>query len=318
MPASKDTATGAAASPPAEGHRRKLAERRFWYGVAAGGLTALIWGGQAVVARRSVLDGLTATDVTVLRFAVAGLVLLPVALRQRPFAVGKLGWARGLVLATLAGAPYSLVIVGGVAFLPALQSAVVIFGVIPIAAAALGYGVLGHPLSVGKIACLALIVVGLAVFAWTTLSTTGPEAWPGYVLFVIAGTMWGGFTTLSKLWGVDAGDATVTTAVLSLFSVPIWLVLLPVRLGVASSGAIALQAIYMGLLVGVASTYLYIRAVALLGPVRAATFTALVPIITSVLSIAILGEHPSALELVGMAVVIVAVVFSLRLDRPQA
>jgi len=47
---------------------------------------------------------------------------------------------------------------------------------------------------------------------------------------------------------------------------------------------IALQAGYMGLLVGVASMYLYTRAIALLGSVRASVFVALVPLVTALAS----------------------------------
>src|SRR5688572_7891409 len=114
-------------------------KRRFWLGITAGAICALIWGGQAVVARRSVHDGLTPADVTVLRYLVAGVAVLPLSFRRRPFPVGPLGWRRALALATLAGAPYSLIVVGGVAFAPALHSAVITFGVIPIASTALAY-----------------------------------------------------------------------------------------------------------------------------------------------------------------------------------
>src|SRR5260370_8726445 len=81
--------------------------RRFWKGLGLGILCALIWGMQAVVSRRSVLDGLSAADVTILRFLVAGAVLLPVALGVRPIIVGELGWRRALVLTLLAGPPHT-------------------------------------------------------------------------------------------------------------------------------------------------------------------------------------------------------------------
>ena len=51
-----------------------------WLGFILGALRALFWGVQAIISRQSVADGLTAGDVAVLRFATAGLLLLPVAL----------------------------------------------------------------------------------------------------------------------------------------------------------------------------------------------------------------------------------------------
>src|SRR5262249_19193616 len=106
----------------------------FWKGIGLGVLCALIWGVQAVVSRRSVIDGLSAADVTILRFIVASLVLLPVALGLRPVAIGELGWRRALVLTFLAGAPYTLILVGGAAFAPALHNAVITPGLIPVIA----------------------------------------------------------------------------------------------------------------------------------------------------------------------------------------
>src|SRR5260370_37003747 len=90
--------------------------RRFWKGLGLGILCALIWGVQAVVSRRSVLDGLSAADVTILRFLVASAVLLPVALGIRPILVGALGWRRRLVLSLLPGAPYTAILVGAAGF----------------------------------------------------------------------------------------------------------------------------------------------------------------------------------------------------------
>lgn len=264
------------------------------------------------------LDGLTAADVTVLRFLVAGLVLLPAAIRRRPFAVGQLGWRRGLTVGLLAGAPYSLVIVGGAAFLPALHSAVVIFGAIPLASTALAYGVFGDRPSGQKIASLLLVVAGLVVFGWHTLSGgAAAAAWPGFALFLVGATMWALFSALSKRWDVPPLQATVTIAMLSLASVPVWIALLPTRLAYASLSAIALQASYMGLLVGVASTYLYTRSVTLLGPVRASMFVALVPPLTALLSAPLLGERPTASEIAGMLAVASGVALSLRRGRSR-
>jgi len=68
----------------------------------------------------------------------------------------------------------------------------------------------------------------------------------------------------------------------------------------------------MGLLVGVASMYLYTGAIALLGSVRASVFVALVPLVTALASAPVLAEHPNVSEVVGMVAVVLGVVPSLR------
>jgi drug/metabolite transporter (DMT)-like permease len=270
---------------------------RFWQGITAGALCALIWGGQAVVMRLSVFHGLTPADVTVLRCVVAGAALLPLSVRRHAFPIGQLGWRRALALAILAGAPYTLVVVGGVAFAPALHSTVVTFGVIPIAATALAYPAFGERPGLGKVTGLGLILAGLVLFGWESFRSAPTSAWHGYVLFVLAATMWAGFSTLSKIWCVDPITATATIAFLSLASVPVWVALFPMRLAQTNIGAIVLQAAYMGLLVGVLSMYLYTRAIALLGSVGASVFVAIVPVVTALMSPAVLAEWPTAPEM---------------------
>jgi drug/metabolite transporter (DMT)-like permease len=288
--------------------------RKFWRGLALGIVCALIWGGQAVVSRQSVADGLTAADVTIVRFLAASCVLLPFALRARPFLVGELGWGRALVLTALAGAPYSLVLVGGVAFAPALHSAVVTPGLIPLIATGLAYAVLGERPGGLKIVALGLVTGGTLLFSWEALVSTPARAgaWQGDLLFVLAAAMWAAFGLLSKLWGAHSIGSTATICVLSLLSVPLWAGFFPLRLASAEASAILLQALYQGVLVGAAALFLYTRSVALLGSVRAAMFLPLVPVVAGLAAFLILGEQPSSMEILGTAIVVAGMALVLR------
>jgi drug/metabolite transporter (DMT)-like permease len=282
-------------------------ERATFLGLLYSLLCAVIWGGQAVVARLSAFQGLTNADVTVLRFAVAGCVLFPLALRNRPFPVGQLGVPRALVLFALAGAPYVMVLVGGAAFAGAADSAAITFGVIPIASAAFAHLLLGERLKAGRAAVLALIGCGITFFAYRSLLeaiSDGRQTLRGHLLFIVAGIMWAGFTVLSRRWRVNPMAATATISVISLASLPIWMLLFPSRIAEGSAYAVLMQAIYMGLLVGVLSLVLYQKAIASLGATVAATLTALAPVVASVGGAAVFGEMPTTLELVGILFII--------------
>jgi drug/metabolite transporter (DMT)-like permease len=286
----------------------------FWRGVGFGALCALFWGIQAVASRQSVHDGLTASDVTIIRFVVAGLVLLPFALRMQPFPVGPLGWRRALLLTCVAGAPYSLVLVEGSAFAPAIHSAVIGPGLIPFVAALIGFWFAGERPGAARLAGLALILAGIGLFSWeaVTGAETREGAWRGDLLFVLNAVMWAAFGAMTKRWAVPAVGGTATIAVLSLLSMPLWASFLPSQLAQASVSAIALQAVCQGLLVGVLSLIFYTRCVALLGPVAAALFVPLVPVVAALGGVLALGEIPSALEFAGMAVVVGGMVLALR------
>jgi drug/metabolite transporter (DMT)-like permease len=288
--------------------------RKLWLGALSGALASTIWGVQAVVSRQSVADGLTAADVTVVRFLAAGLALLPFALAMRPFPVGALGWPRAIVLTWLAGAPYSLVLTGGAAFAPALHAGLVTPGLIPVVAAVLGFAVAGERPSLARILGLGLIVAGVSLFAFGAFDAVvaGGGAWRGDLLYVLAAFMWALFGLLAKRWGVEAFAVTVITCVLSALAIPLWAPLFTINLFNAALPAIALQALYQGLLVGIGAFFLYAQSVVLLGAARAALFLPLVPAVAAIAGLLLLGERPSPFEIAGMVVVMVGMGLALR------
>jgi len=298
------------ASPAAASARRQL-----WLGIGCGLGTSLIWGVQAVVSRQSVADGLSAADVTILRFTVAALLLLPLALRRmRPFPVGKLGWRRALLMTGLAGAPYALILVAGATFAPALHAAIIVPGLIPVMTVALAFLVLGERPSLRRLLGLAVVLTGIAAFGWQGLAATGPQqgAWIGDLLFVANALLWSVFGLLARRWNTDATDVTIATCLLSLLLLPIMALTMPIRLGEAGWAAIALQAAYQGAIVGVGALFLYTRTVQLLGAARATLFLPLNPVVTTIAGMLLLAEYPSGIELAGMLLVIAGMSLALR------
>jgi drug/metabolite transporter (DMT)-like permease len=272
--------------------------------MAFGTSCSLIWGIQAVVSRQSVADGLSAADVTILRFLGAGLVLLPFAFRLKPFPVGRLGWRRSLLLTAMVGAPYSLILVGGAAFAPAIHSAVISPGLIPLMSALQAYLFLGEPSSKVRLTGIGIIIVGIAMFSFEAVTGAREGAWRGDLLFVLNAILWSAYGLLARRWKIDAIEGTTTICILSLLTMPLWAPILPLRLMDASISAVALQMICQGVMVGALSLIFYTRCVALIGPIRASLFVPLVPIVAAVGGLLFLGERPSALEWIGMLAVI--------------
>ncbi|WP_147283629.1 DMT family transporter [Bosea caraganae] len=288
---------------------------RLWLGFACGAGAALIWGVQAVVSRQSVADGLTAADVSILRFLAAGLVLLPFALRRlRPFPVGRLGWKRALILTALIGPFYSAILVGGAHFAPALHSSVISPGLIPVCTALFAWWVFGEKPGPGRLAGLGVIVLGVALFSLEALGSAParPGAWIGDLLFVSIAVLWASFGLLARRWGADAIEVTMATCLLSVPLLPVMALLMPVNLAHVAWPAIVLQALYQGVIVGAAALFLYAQAIALLGAGRAALFLPLVPGVTALSGFLLLGERASMTEIAGMALAIAGMVIALR------
>jgi drug/metabolite transporter (DMT)-like permease len=76
------------------------------------------------------------------------------------------------------------------------------------------------------------------------------------------------------------------------------------RLAHAGAGMLALQVLAQGLGAGLIAVLAFSRAVNLLGSGRAAFFGALVPGAASLLAIPVLGEVPTALQVLGILAVV--------------
>lgn len=291
----------------------------WWRGVSAGLLCALIWGLQSVVTRQAIADGMTAADVTMVRFLASGLVLLPIALRLNPKLVGRLGWSRMVILSLLAGAPYSLVLVVGLRLAPAVHQAVVTPSLVPIFATIAAIVVTGERTPPRKWLGLIIVSVGIAIFFRDSLWAlpSREDAWLGDIMFVVAAAMWTSFGLLSQIWKADPIETTASTCVLSLLSTPLLLWALPVEIEKVPVASIVFQGLYQGLLVGAVSLVLYTRAVKFIGSAAAAMFLPLMPLVASIGGYAILNESLTQSEVAGMLVVVAGMTIALRAPPPS-
>lgn len=292
-----------------------MTSRAQWLGILCGLLTAIIWGVQAVVSRHAMLIDLTPADVTILRFVSAAAVLLPWALKHmRPFPVGTLGWPRAWVVALLIGPLYSLILVGGASFAPALHSSIISPGLIPVFTALLIFLVTGERAGRMRLVGLGIIVLGIGIFSRDALAVTPsrPDAWIGDLLFVLIAFLWSVFGLLARRWGVSSLEITAASCLLSVPLLVIVALALPIHLARAPFAELLLQALYQGVLVGVVALYLYARSVAMLGAAKATLFLPLVPVATAASSALLLAETPSPTEILGMAIVISGMLVAFR------
>jgi drug/metabolite transporter (DMT)-like permease len=109
---------------------------------------------------------------------------------------------------------------------------------------------------------------------------------------------------LLRLWRIEPIRAAAVTSVLSLVGLPILIFSLGNMLA-AGFFENLLQAVVQGIFSGAGATFLFARAVALLGAGRAVLFPALVPGFSLLVGYLALGEVPSVSQLAGLTIVLV-------------
>jgi drug/metabolite transporter (DMT)-like permease len=255
-----------------------------------------------VLIRYSVLQGLTALDLAALRYAVAGLALLPYVCRTGLRDLGGIGWSRGIIIGCLAGAPYIVVFFYGLALAPAAHGAVLNTGVVPFVVF-LGLVVLGRePFSRMRAVSLASIVLGLVLVTGASFSLHGRVVF-GDALLLLTGISWGLFTLFAKTWELKPLQATAVVSVLSLLYLPIYLGAYYNGFASASMTHVIAQAIFQGFALSIGTVYLVTYAVGKLGPQLTALFSPLVPVLTTLLAVPLLGEIPTPTQWVGIVLV---------------
>jgi drug/metabolite transporter (DMT)-like permease len=287
-------------------------------GFAWGFAAAAIWGGYLAFARAGIVGGLAPLDFALLRYGTAALLVLPLVPRLGLRDLGGIGWRRGAVLAAFAGPGFILLGTWGYRYAPLAHGAVVQPAVVTIATMLLAMLVLRERIAARRWAGVAVVVAGLALVSGAGLGQG--EAWRGDLIFAGAGLLWALFTIASRRWRVDPWRATVAVALLGgAATLPLWIAfgdgpaLLAQGLGV-----VATQALVQGALSGLLAVFAFGRAVALLGPARAAAFPAMVPALAVLAGIPVAGEWPEPAQWLGLAVVLAGLPLAMGLAFGRA
>ena len=275
-------------------------------GFACAGAVVLLWSGFITLSRLGAKTSFGPLDLMALRFAGAGLIMLPVLLRR---GFGGLTLPQVALLAGTAGLGFSLLAFWGFSRAPATHAAVLMPGVLPLYTAVLAWAVTGEALPRRRITGLLLILLGVGVVAWDSIllpAATGSIGgqWIGDLCFLGAAFTWAIFTIALRAWRVDPVQATAMVVIPSaLLFLPVYLLLPGQRLWTAPPGEIAFQAVYQGLFATILSMLAYTRAVRALGAARTAIATSLTPVAAGLLAIPVAGEVPSWLNALGLLLV---------------
>jgi drug/metabolite transporter (DMT)-like permease len=282
--------------------------RAGWIAVAA---TICIWTGFILVSRAGGKGMLTGWDVAALRFGVGGLLAL--------FFLPRVSLPPLKVIAlfsTFGGIGYAVTVYSAFRLAPAAHASVLMPGALPFATAVIAWLWLRHAPSRVQRVALGLVFAGIVLTAADTLShgaqITGLQL-VGDALFLCGSSAWAVFTLLLRRYPMQPLAATVATTLGSaVVYLPLWWLFLPSTLGLAPMAEIAMQAIYQGVLVVFVAMLLYTFAVRQIGAQPVALMMAVVPGLSALAAVPVLGEPLSLLSLAGLAAVTAGAVLGAR------
>ncbi|MBR2818815.1 MAG: DMT family transporter [Reyranella sp.] len=283
----------------------RTAKHERW-GFLCGAIMALGASLSFAAARAGILGGLLAVDMIFARFIVAGLIMLPLLLHYGLGNLAGLGWRRALILTVLGGAPFALLQTSGYGFAPLAHGAVIAPATVTIVSTIGAALFLRERLGRNHMIGAAVVLAGIGLIGWDgMMQPSGERAWLGDLLFFLSSVLWAGFTLLLRHWRVPALRATAVVSVLScVLTIPAYLAAMgTAHLAALPLGFLAFQGLVQGGLQGAITMIAYSQAVMLLGVSRAVLFPAIVPAVSVVLGIPIVGEIPSALQVAGLGLV---------------
>jgi drug/metabolite transporter (DMT)-like permease len=245
--------------------------------------------------------------------------MLPWLLARRRYGrgPGRTSWPHALGLALAAGPLFMIASMAGFHYAPLPHGAVLQPSTMVLASMFLSALLLGEALRPRRLIGAAVIVSGLVMIAGPAILQGDRQTPIGDALFMVAGALFALYSVLSKRWNVGPMHATGAVTVIAgiLFMPPYLafhglhnLLALPISMLVA-------QILVQGLLTGILSLVVFGRAIQILGAARATLFPALVPGSAVLIGIPVVGELPTALQIGGLLVVTLGLIFSLSGGR---
>ena len=312
-----------------------------WGGVVAAAVTVLVWTSFIVIARASADPSrgavLAPWDIALCRIVGASVILLPWSwwLTRGPGATNRTAGALGglsplpwpVLVRTgfFGGLMYAVLAYQGFVYAPAAHASVLMPGSLPLWTSLLAWALLGESINRGRLLGLACIVGGdlLVGGGSLLLALQGGTTWRGDLLFMGAAFSWACYSVMARRYQLDAVRATMAvTAFAALCFIPLYAVLVATglthsRLAEAPWSAILFQATYQGWGSVVISGISFTKMIQHFGPVRSTMITALVPGLSALAAVAVLGEPLHLNLLLGLALVTLGILFGVRSGRSQ-
>lgn len=316
----------------------QLSKRKV--GIAAAIITVAIWTGFIIIARAMAHKTLTPFDIAFVRMIGAAIVMVPWGwwwvrrsrTRGEPGAaqmwlgLSPYPWRITAIAGTFAALLYASLAYSGFLFAPAAHASVLMPGMLPLWTTLIALVVIGTPVTGRRWVGLALIIGGGMLVGGSSLlrAFEGGDVWKGDVLFLASSFCWSCYTVFTRKHALGAIPATIAVCVFALltfvpvYALLVWAGAVVSHLREAPWSEIIFQAVVQGIGSVVISGITFVRMVETFGPIRSTMITAVVPGLSALGAVLLLGEPLYWNLLLGLALVTVGIVFGVKPVMPVA
>jgi len=275
-----------------------------------------LWSGWIVTSRSGAQSPLTIYDMAALRYGISGLIALPITLYFKPWRAMSL--KKIVIVSQLPGIPYILVVYAAFTYAPASHGGVFMNGILPVITLALMWFWIKEKPQKFQIFGTILILLGCAIAAFGSSSTTMSTAWIGDILFMLAGLSFALYMITARHWGVTSMQVLFCSSVVNgAIFVPVWFVFLPTGMLEATYAEIGLQALYQGVLATLFGMVLVAYASRNIGAAATAAIMSAVPAISALLGFQFLGEEFGTTGWISIAILTPGIILTAAFNRSK-
>ena len=262
-------------------------------------ITMVIWGGSTLSSRLNAQWGISAWDITALRFALAFCILMPILIYKKDTAF--LWHKEPFLLAMIGGVGYCLTSYTAFHYVPAAHAAIFLNGFVPLCTAVAAWLLFKEAFDGHTWLSLLIMLSAVAGMSVLMYQETGVAFGLGDGLFFISAIWWGVFTVLLRHWKLSAWHSMAGVAIWSaIIYVPIYMVFLPKNLSTPTPIHLFGQVIFHGIFVVIIATLAYVEAIKRLGAFKTGSIVTLAPFMAAILAVPLLGEPLSPAIMCGL------------------
>lgn len=262
-------------------------------------ITMVIWGGFTLSSRLNAQWGISAWDITALRFALAFCILMPILIYKKDTAF--LWHKEPFLLAMIGGVGYCLTSYTAFHYVPAAHAAIFLNGFVPLCTAVAAWLLFKEAFDGHTWLSLLIMLSAVAGMSVLMYQETGVAFGLGDGLFFISAIWWGVFTVLLRHWKLSAWHSMAGVAIWSaIIYVPIYMVFLPKNLSTPTPIHLFGQVIFHGIFVVIIATLAYVEAIKRLGAFKTGSIVTLAPFMAAILAVPLLGEPLSPAIMCGL------------------